>query len=111
MRDAVETILLTADDRNGNVRLESIKVLKDIAEPSLLPNWPILPSMQKSDAELKEASKTLASVAHKFSAEKDAALAILNSIGSAEPLMFDVPFWKLSAASGTTMHSMSCEHL
>jgi HEAT repeat protein len=79
--DAIQTVLKTADDPDSNVRLESIKVLKDLAQPSHLPKLVDILINTKSEAELKEAGKMVSSVARKYSAENPAA-AILNVFDS-----------------------------
>ncbi len=82
MTGAVQTLLKTANDSDGNVRLESIKVLKDIAEPSLLPTLVDILINAKTDMELREAEKTVASVSRKGAAEKAATAAILDVLDS-----------------------------
>jgi HEAT repeat protein len=82
IKGALQTVLKTANDPDSNVRLESIKVLKDLAQPQLLPALVDVLINAKSDAELKEAGKTLVSVAHKSAAENAATAAVLNVLGS-----------------------------
>ena len=82
IKGALQTVLKTANDADSNVRLESIKVLKDLAEPSLLPKLVDILINAKSDAELKEAEKTLVSMARKSASENAATAAVLNVLDS-----------------------------
>jgi HEAT repeat protein/type 1 glutamine amidotransferase len=82
IRGALQTVLKTVNDPDNNVRLESIKVLKDIAEPSQLPTLVNILINAKNEAELKEAEKTVVSVAHKSAGENAATAAVLNVLDS-----------------------------
>ncbi len=62
---ALQTLRKTAQDPDYNVRLESIKVLRDIAKPEHVPALVDILINTKSEAELKEAEKTVVSVARK----------------------------------------------
>ncbi|MCJ7777911.1 MAG: HEAT repeat domain-containing protein [Sedimentisphaerales bacterium] len=86
IREALQTLLKTVNDPDGSVRLESIKVLKDIAEPSQLPALVNILINTKSEAELKEAEKTVVSVAHKSVGENAATAAVLDVIDSVEDI-------------------------
>jgi len=80
---AVETLLKTAQDKNADVRLESIKVLKDAAEPKDAAALVDLLINAKGEAELKEAERTVISVSHKSAGQEDVTAAVLNAISSA----------------------------
>ncbi|MBN2019518.1 MAG: HEAT repeat domain-containing protein [Sedimentisphaerales bacterium] len=84
IRESLQTLLKTVQDPNHNVRLESIKVLRDIAEPTHLPKLVDILINAKSDAELREAGKMVSSVASKSTFENAAAATILNVLGSAK---------------------------
>ncbi|MBN1392266.1 MAG: HEAT repeat domain-containing protein [Sedimentisphaerales bacterium] len=84
IKAALQALLKTANDPDAKVRLESVKVLKNIADASTLPALVDILVNAKNDAEMKEAGKTFASVARKYSAEKDAAGALLNALSSAK---------------------------
>ena len=81
---ALQTLQKTAQDPDSNVRLESIKVLSDIAEPEHLPSLVDILINTKSEAELKEAEKTVVSVARKSAGENAGTAAILDVIDSVE---------------------------
>lgn len=78
-----KTLLETAQDSDGKVRLESFKVLKDIAGPENLPAMVELLLKLQGDSERKEAEKTVAAVANKVSDKSkraEAVLAVLPSV-------------------------------
>jgi len=79
---AVETLLKTAQDKNGGVRLESIKVLKDVAKPKDVPALVDLLINARGESELKEAERTVISVSRKSVGEEDVTAAVLNAITS-----------------------------
>jgi HEAT repeat protein len=81
--DAVETILKTADDPDKEVRLESIKVLKDIAQPSYLPKLVDILVNAKSEAELKEAGKLVSVTARSAKNPAAAILKVFDSVKDA----------------------------
>jgi HEAT repeat protein len=81
--DAVETILKTADDPDKEVRLESIKVLKDIAQPAYLPKLVDILVNAKSEAELKEASKLVSVMARSAENPAAAILKVFDSVKDA----------------------------
>ena len=79
----VSTLLKTAKDPDRKIRIESLKVLKIIATPENLPALVELLLDLKSSSDLNEASKTIATVAHKIedkNRQAEAVLAILPSV-------------------------------
>ena len=80
---AVGALLKTAQDPDSNVRLESIKVLRDIAGTKDVSALVDLLIRVKGEAELREAERTVAAVAHKIPQENrraEAVLAVLPSV-------------------------------
>ena len=84
IRGALQTLLKTARDPDSSVRLESIKVLRDIAEPEHVPALVDILINTKSEAELKEAEKTVVSVARKSVSKNASTAAVLDVIDSVE---------------------------
>jgi len=78
----VEALLGTASDPDGNVRLESIKALREIAGSEHISKLVDLLVSTKETAELKEAEKTIVAVAHKSGSENAAATAVLAKLPS-----------------------------
>ncbi|MBN1806916.1 MAG: HEAT repeat domain-containing protein [Sedimentisphaerales bacterium] len=79
----VSSLLTTVKDPDREVRLESLKVLKVIAAPENLPALVELLLDLKSSADLNEAGKTIAFVAHKIenkNRQAEAVLAVLPSV-------------------------------
>jgi HEAT repeat protein len=86
IREALQTLLKTTQDPDINIRLESIKVLRDIAEPTHLPALVNILINTKSEAELREAEKTVVSVARKSVGENAGTTAVLDVIDSVEDI-------------------------
>jgi hypothetical protein len=86
IREALQTLLKTTQDPDINVRLESIKVLRDIAEPTHLPALVNILINTKSEAELREAEKTVVSIARKSVGENAATTAVLDVIDSVKDI-------------------------
>lgn len=80
IREALQALMKTAQDPDYNVRLESIKVLKDIAKPEHIPALVDTLIKTKSETELREAEKTVLSVARKSAGE--GTTAVLKAIDS-----------------------------
>ena len=83
MVTAVETLLKTAQARQAEVRLESLKVLKVIADQTHLPALLDLLISSRSEAERTEAENTVAAVAREISDKDrraDSILAVLPSV-------------------------------
>jgi len=83
MSTAAEVLTKTAKDSEARVRLESIKVLKDIAEEKHLPALLELLMKAQSEGERKEAEKTVVAVANKIGDKNrraEAVLAVLPSV-------------------------------
>ncbi len=79
----VKTLLETAQDSDSKVRVESFKVLKEVATGQDLPALIERLLKAQSQAERKEAEKTVAAVAHKIddkSRQAEAVLAVLTSV-------------------------------
>jgi HEAT repeat protein len=79
----VGTLLKTAKDPDRRVRLESLKMLKVIAAPENMPALVELLLDLKSSSEVTEASKMIATVAHKIedkNRQADAVLAVLPTV-------------------------------
>jgi len=79
----VNTLLQTAKDSDRKVRLESLKVLKVIADPEHLPALVELLLNLQSSSDLSEALKMVAAVAHKIedkNRQAEAVLAVLPSV-------------------------------
>ncbi|MHC4157681.1 MAG: HEAT repeat domain-containing protein [Planctomycetota bacterium] len=81
---AVETLLRTAQDRNDDVRLESIKALRNAAEPKHVSKLVDLLINTRSETDLKEAEKTLVSVSRKSVGQENVTAVVLNAISSVE---------------------------
>ena len=81
---AVETLLRTAQDRNDDVRLESIKALRNAAEPKHVSKLVDLLINTRSETDLKEAEKTLVSVSRKSVGQEDVTAVVLNAFSSVE---------------------------
>jgi len=81
---AVETLLRTAQDRDDEVRLESIKALRNAAEPKHVSKLVDLLINTRSETDLKEAEKTLVSVSRKSVGEEDVTAVVLNAFSSVE---------------------------
>lgn len=81
-----KTLLETAQDPNSNskVRLESFKVLKEVAGPEYLPAMVELLIKLQDESECDEAEKTIAAVAHKISDKSKQAEAVLAALPSAK---------------------------
>lgn len=77
---AVETLLKTAKDQDPDVRTESIKALKFIADPDELPALIDLLIQAPDDAERQEAEKTVVAVAHKIPRQDRQAKAVLDAL-------------------------------
>ncbi|MBA7609743.1 hypothetical protein ES703_16937 [subsurface metagenome] len=77
---AVETLLKTAKDQDPDVRTESIKALKFIADPDELPALIGLLIQAPDDAERQEAEKTVVAVAHKIPRKDRQAKAVLDAL-------------------------------
>jgi len=75
--DAIKTLLTTAADEDGKVRLESFKVLKVVAKPEELPALVNLLLEVKNDSDRTEAEKMVAAVAHKIEEKGRQAAAVL----------------------------------
>ena len=65
IRKALRTLLKTAQDPDHNVRLESIKALRDIAKPKHIPALVDILINTESEDELQETEKMVVSVARK----------------------------------------------
>ena len=79
----VETLLKTARDSDRRVRLESLKVLRVLADQQCLPALVELLINVPSESERKEAEKTVAAVARKIgdrNRQAEAVLAVLPSV-------------------------------
>jgi HEAT repeat protein len=82
-----KTLLETAKDSDAKVRLESLKVLKEVATPQDLSALIELLLKVQSQAERNEAEKTVAAVANKLgdkSPKAEAVLAVLPSVKEVE---------------------------
>jgi len=84
--EALQTLLKTAQDPDSSVRLESIKVLRDIAKPEHVPVLVDILINTKSESELKEAGKTVVSVACKSVGENTGTTVVLDVIDSVEDI-------------------------
>jgi HEAT repeat protein len=82
----VEILLKTAKDPDRKVRIESLKVLKVIASPDNLPALVELLLDLKSSSDLNEASKTIASVAHKIETKNRQAEVVLKVLPSVKDI-------------------------
>jgi HEAT repeat protein len=78
----VKTLLETAQDSDGKVRLESFKVLKEVAGAEYLPKLIELLIKLQSDLERGEAEKTVAAVANKVGDKSRRAEAVLAKLPS-----------------------------
>jgi HEAT repeat protein/type 1 glutamine amidotransferase len=76
----VATLLKTAQDSEGKVRLESLKVLKTIAEPKDVPALIDLLLKVQTEAERREAENTAAAVARKLDRENQRAKPVLSAL-------------------------------
>lgn len=74
---AVEVLLTTAKDDDRRVRVESLRVLKVVARPADMPALVNLLLELPTEADRREAEKTLAAVAHKIEEENRQAAAVL----------------------------------
>jgi type 1 glutamine amidotransferase/HEAT repeat protein len=79
---AVEQLLKTAWDREAEVRLESIKVLKTVADEKDLPALVSLVVYAKTEADRTEAENTVAAVARKTEDKQRRADTVLNVMAS-----------------------------
>jgi HEAT repeat protein len=80
----VDSLLITAKDKDASVRRESIKVLKTIAEPNNLPALVRMLLGVQSSVDRREAEKTVTAVAHKISDNSWQAEAVLAALPSVE---------------------------
>jgi HEAT repeat protein len=83
----VESLLETAKEKDAQVRRESLRVLKTIAEPNHLPALVELLIGVQTDVDRREAEKTVTAVAHKVSDENrqaESVLAVLPSVEDVE---------------------------
>jgi HEAT repeat protein len=78
----VDTLLKTAKDSDGTVRLESLKVLRVITEPKNLPALIELLINAQTEPERNEAEKCVAAVARKISDENRRTEAVLAALPS-----------------------------
>ena len=79
----IKTLLVTAQDADRGVRLQSLRVLKIVAGPRDLPELVNLLLNLKSDSDRTEAEKTIATVAHKIpdrDRQAEAVLAVLPTV-------------------------------
>ncbi|UCE99913.1 MAG: HEAT repeat domain-containing protein, partial [Planctomycetota bacterium] len=97
---SVETLLRTAQDKHADVRLESIKVLKDVAKPKHVPAMVDLLINARSETELKEAEKTVASVSRKSMGEENVTKAVLDAITSVEDIKIRCSLLQVLGAIG-----------
>ena len=77
---AVETLLKTAKDSDRDVRIESIKALRLVADPDELPALIDLLIQAPDDAERQEAENTVVAVAHKIARKDRQAKAVLDAL-------------------------------
>ncbi|MHC4192791.1 MAG: HEAT repeat domain-containing protein [Planctomycetota bacterium] len=78
----VDTLAKTAQDSEGKVRLESLKVLKTIAEPKHVPALINLLLKVQTDAERREAENMVAAVARKLGQENQRAKPVLSALSA-----------------------------
>ncbi len=77
---AMETLLNTAKDSDPDVRIESTRALRLIADPKQLPALIDFLIQAPSDAERQEAEKTVVAVAHKIPRKDRQAKAVLDAL-------------------------------
>jgi HEAT repeat protein/type 1 glutamine amidotransferase len=82
LHPGVKILLKTVRGPDRDVRLESIKVLKDVAGPEHIQALVGILVNAKSKAELKEAEKTIVAVSRKSVGEDAATAVVLNAFGS-----------------------------
>jgi HEAT repeat protein/type 1 glutamine amidotransferase len=76
----VDTLSKTAQDSEGKVRLESLKVLKTIAEPKNVPALIDLLLKVQTETERREAENMVAAVARKLGQENERAKPVLSAL-------------------------------
>ena len=96
----VRTLLKTARNENQNVRLESIKALRDIAAPKYLSVLVDLLIKPKSEIELKETEKTVVSVLHKSVGVSGTTGIVLDAIDSVEDIKVRCSLLRVLGAIG-----------
>ncbi|MHC4638842.1 MAG: HEAT repeat domain-containing protein [Planctomycetota bacterium] len=79
---AADTLLATTQDKNKQVRIESYRSLKTIAEPSYLPALVDLLVLIKNQAERDEAEKTISALAQKITDANRRAEAVLSKLST-----------------------------
>ncbi|MDD5327006.1 MAG: HEAT repeat domain-containing protein [Phycisphaerae bacterium] len=82
IREALETLLKTAQDTDDKVRLESLKALGDIATPANVPELVKVLKNSQNETELAEAEKTVITVSHKSDSTSEGTAAVLGVIDS-----------------------------
>ncbi|GAH86891.1 unnamed protein product, partial [marine sediment metagenome] len=83
---AVETLLNTAKDSDPDVRIESTRALRLIADPKELPALIDFLIQAPSDAERQEAERTVVAVAHKIPRKDRQARAVLDALRSVKDI-------------------------
>jgi hypothetical protein len=78
----VAALLETAKDSDRKVRIESLRVLKVVAEPENLPALVELLIKAKSSSDRTEAQKTIAAVAHRIADKNSQAASVLAALPS-----------------------------
>ena len=86
VRAGAKVLLTTAKDKDRKVRIESLRVLKVVAEPEDMPALVGLLVNAQSSSDRNEAQKTVAAVAHKIEDENRQAEAVLAVLPKVKPI-------------------------